>query len=253
MSKENIMYTLACVYKNGNIYRSGIEVNGIMTDKFKWKGQLVTSLMNTLDLRDYIQTLNQMPLDEQVKKLTPCLKRLCELMNLDAKEIDTLEYITRIHNFAVWLIDLINAKTNNLEYIKIDLTNVTVEYLLSKEYEGYSIVKYSSDNIFLLAQIEFVEYYKLGTPFIVCSKCNTVYFTHKVKSTKTCPFCKCPSLDKDRRSIDKQAERLFEKYPNNFEEEFINYLIRKKGYSKDDARKECLRQLKKRNIRNINK
>jgi hypothetical protein len=263
MSKENIIYTLACFYKNGNIYRSGIEVNGNMTDIMKWKGQLVTSLMNTLDLHDYIRNIGNTTkenLPKKLKELAYPLIRLCNLMNLDVNKITSdkkvmSEYLVRIHNFALWMSDLINAKNNSLEYIRIDLTNVTVEYSLSKEYEGYSIVKYSSDNIFLLAQIEFVEYYKLGTPYIVCNKCNTIYFTHKVKSTKTCPFCNCPSLDRERRSIDKQAERLFKDIEKGkislgmFEPKFINYLVEKKGYSEKDARRECLRQLKKRNIK----
>lgn len=254
MESENIpqnstKYSLNCVYRSGKIYRSGISVNGTITDICKWNGQLVTSLMNTLDLKEYIRTLPQVipeKLYEKMKELKYPLLNLCELTGLDINQIDVLDYIVKIHEFAIWLLDLINAKSHAMEYFKVSLSDVTMEYSSSKEYEGCSMVIYDSTNIFTLAQIEFAEYYKLGVPYIVCQKCNTIYFTHKVKSTKTCPFCECPSLNKDRRSIEKQAERLYNSSPETFEKKFVEYLTVKKGFSSEEALTEHNRQIEKR-------
>jgi hypothetical protein len=257
--ESNVNYTLSCVYQNGKLHRSGLGANGAMSEILKWNGQLVTSLMNTLNLRDYIQTIKTTTPDnlhEKLKELKYPFAKLCELLGLDVGKFgpnEILDYFLKIHAFAIWLCDLINAKNHALDWFRIDLSDVTMEYHSSKEFENSTLVSYNSANIFILAQIEFAEYYKLGIPYIVCQKCNTIYFTHKIKSTKTCPFCESPSLDKNRRSIDKQAERIFEDIkegkipPNMFESKFINYLIEKKGYSENDAHIEYLRQLNKRN------
>jgi len=260
---NNVTYTLSCVYKNGKLYRSGLGVNGTASEIINWNGQLVTTLMNTLNLSDYIKSINTTTtnnLHEKLKELKYPFAKLCELLGLDVSKFgpdEALDYFIKIHTFAIWLYDLINAKNHSMDYFRINLTDVTVEYHLSKEFENCTLVSYSSTNIFLLAQIEFAEYYKLGIPYIICQNCNTIYFTHKVKSTKTCPFCRCPSLDKERRSIDKQAERLFSDVKsgkttlNMFKQKFIDYLIMKKGYSENDAHKEYLRQLNKRRKEDI--
>lgn len=250
-NKDSSIYSLICVYKNGKLYRSGIEVNGVLTDIIMWEGQLVTSLMNSLNLKDYIQSIQKTPPEkvyENIKTLSLPLVRLCDLIGIDINSLNNesiLEYTTEIHQFAIWLLDLTNAKKWEKEYLKIDLTNVTMEYSLSKEY-NCSLVRYSSANIFLLAQIEFAELYKSGIPYIVCEKCGTIYFTYKVKSTKTCPFCVSPSLDKNVRAIDKQAERLYKSNPKEFKHKFISYLISKKNYTEEMANKEYNRQIKKR-------
>ena len=252
ISNNKIEYSLGCVYRNGKLYRTGISVNETVTDVFEWEGQLTASLMNALDLKDYFQTIKQTPpekLHEKTKELAYSLLKLCKLMDLDINLFsrkEVLDYLIRIQHFAIWAYNLINAKNQGLEYFEADLTGVTMKCSSPKEYEDCTPVTYSSNNIFQLAQIEFAEHYKSGEPYIVCQKCSTIYFTHKVKSTKTCPFCKCPSLEKDRRAIDRQADRL---YKDNdlitFKGKFANYLITKRGYSKEEALKECDRQLKK--------
>jgi predicted Zn-ribbon and HTH transcriptional regulator len=255
MQKKNkgnneIKYSLGCVYRNGKLYRTGISVNDTVTDVFAWEGQLVASLMSTLDLKDYFQTIKQTPpekLHEKTKELAYSLLKLCKLMDLDINQFsrkEIVDYLIRIQHFAIWAYNLINAKTHGLEYFEADLTGITMKCSSVKENE--TLVTYSSKNIFQLAQIEFAEHYKSGKPYIVCQKCGTIYFTYKVKTAKTCPFCKCPSLEKDRRAIDRQADRL---YKNNdlmaFKEKFIKYLITKRGYSEEEALKEYDRQLKK--------
>lgn len=259
MKSIDQIYSINCVYKNGYIFRGSLEVDGQTTDVFKWRGQLVTSLMNTLDLHDYIQNAGNMTeendnkvLQKRLKELTYPLIRLCELLNLDITMITSDKdlrdkYLTEILNFAIWLYDLVRVKTTlNKTLFSIDLTGVNAEYLFDTDFEGHPLVRYSSTNIFLLAQIEFAEYLKMGAPYIVCQKCNSIYFTHKVKSTKTCPFCTSPSLDKNTRAIDKQAERLYNENPETFETKFTEYLTLKKDYSNEDAYKEYIRQLKKR-------
>jgi hypothetical protein len=247
--KNYKQYSLNCAYRNGKIYRTALEVDGIATNYSKWNGQHVTSFMNALNLKDYIQTIQQThpeKLHEKMKELKYPLLKLCELTGIDVNQIDALDYIVRIHQFAVWLVNLINAKNNSLEYFKIELKDITMEYSLSEEYDGCSMVRYTGSDIFLLAQIEFAEYYKSGITYIVCQKCNTIYFTHKVKSTKTCPFCVSPSLDKDTRAIAKQAERLYNSDPKLFEQKFIDYLIKRKHFSREEAFEEYNRQLRKR-------
>jgi len=253
-------YVINCSYRNGIIHCVSLEVDGQITDTLKWPGQIITSLTHVMNLQDYIQDdENFIPgvfTVKQSKLLVYPLLNLCELLGINIQEIHSDKklmgaWLADIHDFAVWLRDINTAKNLDISYVKIDSTDMTIEYIKSKEQAEHTLIRYTAHNIFTLGKLEFLEFVKSGIPYITCLKCNAIYFTHKVLSTKTCPFCESPSLEKDRRAIDRAAQRLLERVADNknsvdmFKKRFMEYLTKKRRFSNEEAQEECQKQLER--------
>ena len=118
-------------------------------------------------------------------------------------------------------------------------------FLITKDDNGATFI-FNQNELSQLIEEKLIELIKKSMPYIICEKCGSVYFTSKVKSTKTCPLCHSPSLEPKRRAIDKQFQRLYDKgNSKNYKFRFLEYLINKKHFNTKEARIELKRQLDK--------